>query len=370
MPPAPRNDPAVTDSPFAVWDAADPKGYENWVSLWESWPGREVYAHPNYVRLFSNEASRALCGAWRSARGCVLYPFLLRDLAAEPFCGEGLCRACDIVTPYGYGGPFRWGVGDPDGLANLFWSAFSEWATRQPIVSEFVRFTLFPEDVLYYPGEREEKLTNVVRSLDIDGERIWMDYEHKVRKNVNKARRSGVRVEIDLSSERLDEFLKIYSGTMDRRQADKGYCFPRRFFESLRDGLPGQFAYFHVIHEGKVVSTELVLVSAESVYSFLGGTDGGAFDLRPNDLLKHEIILWAKGYGKRRFVLGGGNLPEDGIFRHKKSFSPSGCVPFHVGRRVLDQDLYATLVDRKRRWALSGGREWDPRPGYFPEYRA
>lgn len=360
----------MTDPQFAVWDAADPKGFESWVSHWESWPGREVYAHPEYVCLFSDEASRALCAAWRSDRGCVLYPFLLRDIAAEPFCGEAMTQVFDIVTPYGYGGPFLWGKRDPDDLADRFWSAFSEWAMRQPVVSEFIRFTLFPEDVLDYPGEREERLMNVVRNLDIDGERIWMDYEHKVRKNVNKARRNGVRVEIDLSGERLDEFLNIYSGTMDRRQASKGYYFPRRFFESLRDYLPGQFAYFHALHEGKVVSTELVLVSAESVYSFLGGTDGGAFDLRPNDLLKHEIILWARENGKRRFVLGGGYLPEDGIFKYKKSFSPSGCVPFHVGRRVLDQDLYAILVDRKRQWALGGGREWEPRPGYFPEYRA
>ena len=358
------------DPPFAVWDAEDPKGFDSWVSHWESWPGREVYAHPHYVRLFSDKACRALCAAWRSDRGCVLYPFLFRDIAAEPFCGEAPIHAFDIVTPYGYGGPFRWGEGDPDDLADRFWSAFSEWAARQPVVSEFIRFTLFPEDVLRYPGEREEKLTNVVRSLDIDGERIWMEYEHKVRKNVNMARRSGVRVEVDLSGERLDEFLKIYSGTMDRRQASRGYYFPSRFFETLRDALPGQFAYFHALHEGKVVSTELVLVSAESVYSFLGGTDGGGFDLRPNDLLKHEIILWAAKNCKQRFVLGGGYLPDDGIFRYKKSFSPSGCVPFHVGRRVLDRELYATLMERKRRWARSGGREWEPRHGYFPEYRA
>jgi len=300
----------------------------------------------------------------------VIYPFLLRDIAAEPFCGEVPTRAFDIVTPYGYGGPFRWGETDPQNLADRFWSAFSEWAARQSIVSEFVRFTLFPEDILFYPGEREEKLMNVVRSLDIDGGRIWMGYEHKVRKNVNKARRSGVRVEIDLSGERLDEFMYIYSGTMDRRQANKEYYFPRRFFESLRDGLPSRFAFFHAIHEGKVVSTELVLVSTESVYSFLGGTSGEAFDLRPNDLLKHEIILWARKNGKHRFVLGGGYTSEDGIFRYKKSFAPSGCVPFYVGRRVLNPYLYATLVDAKCRWAREGGREWGPRPGYFPDYRA
>ena len=31
--------------------------------------------------------------------------------------------------------------------------------------------------------------------------------------------------------------------------------------------------YFHALHKEVVVSTELVLVSAENVYSFLGGSE-------------------------------------------------------------------------------------------------
>ena len=69
-----------------------------------------------------------------------------------------------------------------------------------------------------------------------------------------------------------------------------------------------------------------------------------AFDVRPNDLLKWQLILWLRNEGKRRFVLGGGYSADDGIFRYKRSFAPHGLVPFFVGRRVLQQELYNRLT--------------------------
>ena len=148
---------------------------------------------------------------------------------------------------------------------------------------------------------------------------------------------------------------------MDRREARRGYYFPRTFFEAIATGLAGQFAYFHALVEGRIVSTELALVSADNVYSFLGGTDQAAFDLRPNDLLKHELIVWAKQAGKRRFVLGGGYTEDDGIVRYKKAFAPTGQMSFYVGRRVFDQPSYDRLTQQHGA---------TPVAGYFPAYRA
>ena len=106
--------------------------------------------------------------------------------------------------------------------------------------------------------------------------------------------------------------------------------------------------------------------SANHLYSFLGGTLAEAFAERPNDLLKHEIILWGRQAGKRAFVLGGGFAPDDGIYRYKKSFAPNGSAPFCVGRRIHNAAAYTRLIESRRRWQ-SG---WAPRNGYFPEYRA
>ncbi|HEY0150770.1 MAG TPA: GNAT family N-acetyltransferase [Longimicrobium sp.] len=351
---------------FGVLDAAVPEERREWLAMWEAWPRREVFAHPDYVALYAEEGTgRARCAVLRSGGASVLYPFIQRDLRGEKFWDPSVGRASDLISPYGYGGACAWGDAPAD-LAAAFWARFDEWARGERVVSEFVRFSLFPEILLHYPGTREERQDNVVRSLDLDEERMWMDFEHKVRKNVKRAQRSGVTVELDPDGARLDDFLRIYQSTMDRREADSRYYFPQSYFERLQGGLPGQYMYFHALLGGEVVSTELVLVSAENVYSFLGGTDPEAFATRPNDLLKHEIIRWAAGEGKRRFVLGGGYQKDDGIYRYKLAFAPGGATPYHVGYRVLDPELYA---------ALSRNRPGDPVPeasagGYFPAYRA
>jgi hypothetical protein len=320
---------------FEVLTADDPR----WLERWQAWPEREVHAHPEYVRLFEGEG-RPLC----AVDDGVLYPFLLRR---DPI---------DLVTPYGYGGAFRTGEADGD----AFWRAFDSWAAEQGVVSELVRFSLFPDRLLPYPGDREQRLVNVVRDLEPSADELWMDYEHKVRKNVKKARRSGLRVEIDETGERLNDFLRLYGHTLERRDAFDRYRFPRELFERIRDRLAGQFVYAHALDGDRVVSSELALVSATSVYSFLGGTEVTAFPLRPNDLLKVELIRWAEEAGKRRFVLGGGFRADDGIFRYKRSFAPHGLVPFEIGTRVLRPDAYEALVER------AGG---NPEPGFFPAYR-
>jgi len=332
---------------FHLWSADSAE----WLAHWSAWPEREVYAHPGYVSLYEDGATRALCAAWRSDEGCVLYPFLLRDLRGEPFGVD----AADVITPYGYGSAFFWGA-DRDAVAAGFWPVFDGWAAEQPVVSELVRMALFEDELLPYPGEREQRLVNVVRDLEPGADELWMDCEHKVRKNVKRARRAGVKIEFDPTGERLDDFLRLYDHTLQRRDAPERYRFPREFFERF----PDQRVYVHALHGDDVVSSELVLLSEHNAYSFLGGTESEAFELRPNDLLKWELILWAKEAGKRRFVLGGGYGAGDGIFRYKRSFAPHGLVPFFVGRRVLEPELYRALTERL---GVAGER------AFFPAYR-
>jgi hypothetical protein len=128
--------------------------------------------------------------------------------------------------------------------------------------------------------------------------------------------------------------------------------------------------FAHVFHQDRIVSSELVLLSVETGYFFLGGTLAEAFALRPNDLLKHETFLRTREIGIRRFVLGGSYRPEDGLLRYKRSFAPTGVQPFNVGAQVIDPARLEALVGRRREWESSQGREWAPAEGFFPPYRA
>ena len=351
---------------FRVLASEDSGDRALWLTLWNAWPRREVFAHPAYVELFARpSAVRSRAAVYSDERVTVIYPFLLRDLAPESWCPPSFAPATDITTAYGYGGPFMFG----DEKDCPFWHHFNDWASDQGVVSEFIRRSLFTGELLTYPGSTEERMSNIVRPLDRSLADIWMDFEHKVRKNVQKAQRAGVEIQFDSTGQRCDEFMRIYSDTMVRREARQSYNFGRDFFAKLQSGLSGHYTYVHAVADGAVISTELVLVSAQRVYSFLGGTDSSKYDLRPNDLLKFEIIRWAHGLGKECFVLGGGYGADDGIFRYKRSFAPTGTTAFSVGYRVLRAQAYDGLVAAR----LAGLRKNVSdvaASGYFPAYRA
>ncbi len=346
---------------FIVWSASNAAERRDWESAWQNWPDREVFARPAYAELFCGAGDAAICAAWQSPSVYVLYPLIVRRIPTD-------AHSVDLITPYGYGGPFVWGKeADRRRVESDFWAEYTLWARRRAAVSEFVRFSLFTDNLLSdYPGVRSERTPNVVRSLDLGEEALWRTFEHKVRKNVNRARNTGVQVFRDDSAGHFSEFFRIYTDTMKRRNANAGYYFPETFFQAIHRDLPGCFQYFHACVEDRVVSTELVLVSQNSVYSFLGGTDEGWFDHRPNDLLKFEIIRWAAGAGKKAYVLGGGYTPGDGIFRYKLSFAPDGVRPFYVGQRILNEDAYSGLIHARQK----EDSQWHPRPEFFPAYRS
>jgi hypothetical protein len=350
---------------FHILDSRIAPQRDEWLALWSSWPDREVFAHPAYVELFARPCDIPLCAVTDSPQGGILFPLILRPLAAEPWA-KPPCAWCDLTTPYGYGGPFAWGA--PGAVE--FWASFDLWAAATQVVSCFARLALFPETIIPFAGTTEDRAPNVVRRLDLTPDALWMDYEHKVRKNVKRARQSGLRVEVDLDGRRLSEFLVVYQSTMDRRNADTMYYFPRAFFEHLVTQLRGQFAFFHITKEDEVVSSELVLVSVCNLYSFLGGTTGQALGLRPNDLLKHEVAIWGMENHKKAYVLGGGYAVRDGIFRYKLSFAPKGETAFRVGMRVYDSERYDELHGWRAIWEKAQGRQWTPTSGYFPAYRA
>jgi hypothetical protein len=349
-----------------IWNARRAADASRWEAVHRAWAGREVFAAPAYVRLFAEDHDEPLAAYAETASGFILYPFVLRPITT-PHLIDGTRPAVDLTSPYGYGGAFHSGATEVD--AKEFWSAFEEFCRSRGVVSEFTRLCLFEDRRLPHPGPTQQKLVNVVRDLRTPQDEMWREFDHKVRKNVNKARRLGVSIEVDETGARLDDFLRIYEATMDRRHARSTFYFPREFFRIIIDELAGQFLFFHAVHGERIVSTELVLSSADTLYSFLGGTERSAFDLRPNDLLKVEVTRWGQDHGKARFVLGGGYAADDGIFRYKRAFAPHGLVPYSVGTRVFDERTYARLVDAhvaQGRHRLPG---WQRDPGFFPAYR-
>lgn len=352
---------------FRVHDAAEPEGLSAWLAAWDSWPEREVWAHPEYARLFARPGDRVVCASGEDPGGAILFPLILRPLAKEPWARASE-TAWDATTPYGYGGPFAWGSGPRDDAA--YWRAYTDWCRAAGIVTTFARLGLFPEQLAELPAPAEVRMPNIVVPLAGGAEALWSGYEGKVRKWVKAAEAAGLSVEADPSGARLEEFYAVYTHTMTRRGATDWYFFPREFFRSIVAKLPGQFVFFHTLKDGKAVSCDLVLCSKDYVYYFLGGTLEEAFDDGPNYLLKHRIAVWASEQGKKGYVLGGGYEPGDGLYRYKRAYARSGEVPFKTASMIHDEGACAALKLARGEAEAREGRVWAPRPSYFPPYRA
>lgn len=133
----------------------------------------------------------------------------------------------------------------------------------------------------------------------------------------------------------------------------------------LKDGLG---FYVHVIHEEKVIATELLLKSSKNIYSFLGGSNMDYASLRPSDFLKHEVCTWAIDNGLNRYVLGGGVKPYDGIYMFKLAFDQDGARPFFIQRNIHNMDVYQNLIAARVEMERRNNNMWEPRVDFFPAY--
>ena len=334
---------------------------ENWDSNVRSFPDYDVFYLSGYSRAFMLENPQygvpvLLVYSYENDRA--MNVVFKRDISLDPHL-QGKIRPgqyFDLITPYGYGGFFG-NISD--------WRRFNEvyaaYCSSQHYICEFVRFSLFTDYHQHYAGEVEARTHNVVRSLTMPLDEMWMDFRQKVRKNVKKAQSNRLKILIESGTDHLNDFLKIYYATMTRSEANKSYYFSKDFFRTLA-GMKDNIMFFYTLYEGRIISAELVLYGTENCYSFLGGTDDNYFHLRPNDFLKYEIIKWAKEKGLKNFVLGGGYGSDDGIFQYKQALAPHGVVDFFIGRNIFKQDIYDQLVK------LSGVDAGNTT--FFPVYRS
>jgi hypothetical protein len=310
---------------------------DKWLEILERWedPKPDIHYRPEYCGLYSNSGEPRLF-IYREGPDAIIYPFLLRRVnSIAALTGKIKTGLYDITTPYGYGGPLST-RGAGDSTWEKFYLSFEGYCAGENIVTEFVRYHPLLENHRHADSRMEvEKVSSVVYvDLHQTNEEIWSGYQRSNRKNINKARREGLEVVLEEGPVHFEDFLSIYHHTLERNGASPSYYFGREFYSLIHSNLKGCFLYAHTLRNGKVISSELLLFNDTYIHSFLGGTMEQYFECRPNNLLKHEAICWAKNRGIRYFVLGGGYHDGDGIFRYKSTFSRDGVLPFYIGKKV------------------------------------
>lgn len=339
------------------------KDASRWQEIVCSLPRWDIHYLPQYSCLFSRRGEGAphLLVVEKNGK-TALFPFLLRRINDLPHIKSALSgELFDIISPYGLGGPLA-STRDKE-LLSYFWEVFHRYCRENNVVSAFIRFHPLEENHIYYPDKNHLFSAGEIVYVDLELEEgeIWKGYKSNNRWSIKKALRSNVKVVIEDTPEHFEEFLNLYYHTMKRNKSSKYYYFEQDFFDRIHKHLKGHYVYAHAIAGNEIISSELLLFNSCYIHSFLLGTYESYFPLHPNNLLKHQIILWAKQKGIRKFILGGGQSYRDGIFKFKHSFSPSGIKDFVVAKIVINQEAYRSLLID---WELNKRGEL-----YFPVYR-
>ena len=290
-----------------------------------------------------------------------VYPFFLRPLSELPFVRSLDGANWDSTTPE-FSGPFCSSETKPASFSEAVHHLFCDLG----VVSEFMHLNPWSDAGQMLTGgelcfNREIVWVNTMLSED----ELWRNhFSHACRKNLKRAASEKVRVFEAKGLADIQEFHRIYLGTMDRNQASKSYYFPTEYFVAIFEHMSNNARFVMAEHNNQIVAAILYLHDDINVYSYLGGADYDHQQVRPTNAIVHDTIGWARRNQKERLVLGGGYQPDDGIFRFKASLS-SLRAAFYTFQRVHLRGYYESL---QTEWSKYYGTEMEKRK-YFPSYR-
>ena len=333
---------------------------KRWNEIVKSFPNYGVHYLNEYVDAFRIHGDgQPLLFYFESENNRGINVVMKRDInSTKQFSDSvGDNKYYDFRTPYGYGG---W-IFENDDDVNKAYDMYIDWCKNNNIICEFVRFSLFDRREDYY-GETIPRIHNVVRNLEGSFEDIYQNIERRHRKDLKKT--DNLEIIIDKEGKYLEDFLRIYYSTMDRNNAEDEYYFKKEFYNRLNE-MKDNSIYFHVSLDNKIISTELVIMDDNNMYSYLGGTDNEYFSYHPNHFIKYHIIKWGNENHYKNFVLGGGYNGDDGIYMFKKGFAPEGIYQFYTGQKIFNEEIYNKLVDIR----VNNGLNTEGNK-YFPLYRA
>lgn len=354
---------------FKVFKVNSEKGKREYVNLLSCLEKKDPYFQLDYLDIFSGGLRNWVCFSYfnKENNNRVIMLGQLNPIEI----GEDKNQYFDVNTQYGYSGPIS-SLNTLDSDIIEFWKNVDQWYLENKVVTEFVRFNLF-NNHLNYSGEVVETMLNIKGKIIKKDEQL-KSFNRKIRKNVKKAVRENLESFIysrNISDINIIQFYDIYISTMFRTNATDKFHYSLDDFKRFIK-LNEEYCAICIVYLNNIpIASELVLVSDNSIYSFLGGTDEKYFDKRPNDFLKVALINWARDHNFKYYVLGGGYGFKDGIFNYKKYFFPEDVIVYYTGRKIINKEVYVNLINKVNdERVLLGLNKLDMKSEtFFPLYR-
>lgn len=318
-----------------------------------------------YVRICERETGWAgRLFVVESGAPVVAYPYLVRPVRELPFASGLDARWADTWSTE-YRGPLSLNGGLPEG-GPKFADLFAEHCRKEGIIAEFCHLNPWSTDGLIDPGLVRENREIVYVDLTRTADEIWTkSLTSDARRQTKQGQRAGVRVRRAVSTDDVREFHRLYTQTMERREALDHYYFSLEYFLAFFETMSANSFFILAEYEGRAVAGGLFFQDRKELRWHLSAADREFASVRPVNVYLYDTICQALGQGMERMILGGGYGKNDGVFRFKANFSPLRAR-FRTYHRVHDAAAYAAV---NAAWsAHHPGRQ--PTDGFFPAYRS
>jgi GNAT acetyltransferase-like protein len=341
---------------------------------------RDIHFLPSYGAVYRRTYGfDALLAVLDEPDGLVIQPFVRRPLNPLPFLRDQAIEKpfFDVANPYGYGGPLveaRDGE-QAVGLFRRFHAELGAHFRADHVAAEFTSLhpLLGNDDIVRAANvvTVEDQKDIVYVDLTLSEDELWQQTRRGHKSSINKAKKSGVSIdEVAPTADDFATFNKLYFATMDRNQAAARWYFPEDYFRNCWELLGAdRVAFFFARHEGNVIAAWIVMHAFDTAYYHFGGSSPDFYHLRANNLMVHEVALWAKRRGYRALHLGGGvtSAPGDPLFVFKSGYAHKTARLRSYGR-IHDEATYAELCRLKQAHEIAATGQLSS-SGFFPLYR-
>ncbi len=318
--------------------------FTEWKQLIEKLPEelQDVYFLPEYIILnLTSTTARGCLFVHEDDQKVWLFPFILQEVCGYP---EIDIKLFDVESPYGYSGPVS-NSDEPQFLTSAH-AAYDAWLKHTGVVSVFTRF---------HPLIANQRWIGTETMVDPDRETVGLnlrsnindviaDYTAKTRNMIKRPIKSGVYIVDDSSDKGVEEFRRVYSSTMQRKNAAAVYCFGSKYFEGLTRLFPDNGFLLLAKIKDEVIAGACFLIRGRYAHYHLSGSHpermvAGTFNLL---LLKAAEICIQRG--AKIMHLGGGTTdkPDDPLLKFKQTMGKEKLV-YHVGTRIVCPAVHRQL---------------------------
>lgn len=341
---------------------------ERWNTIVKSFPEWDIYYLCEYaISLMLHNEGVPILLYYDDGELRITYVLMVSDIADFKPLSNLLEKNeyYDCETPYGYGGPLFDGRITECGLQN-FCSELYEWAKSNNVVSQFIRF--HPVLKNYQPIEREFNVINMKKTVCMDTSSTALICNNMDRKNRNiirKAKKSGISIIHD-KGENIDEFIKLYSETMDRNSADSYYYFGREYYDYLIQSMSNNLEVFYAVYDSSIIAGSIFFHNENQMHYHLSGSLSDYRNLGATNYLLYEAAKWAAKHHISSLHLGGGVGIEDSLYNFKKQFNKISNTDFCIGGNIFLPGVADYLVSLRS----NNDQSFNPSKPYFIKYRS